>query len=110
MNFRADGAGCSSEMEALIEALNEASLDPYTRTRLIMDPVGTLEAMRVPIPAGVRVDVSTDGAGNVRLTVARPQPESSELSEEALDRVVGGAAEPCGGQEFAFSIVLGAAA
>lgn len=76
-------------LENLIEALNEATLDPGVRARLARDPMEALRALDVSIPDGVTVQVVERPNGLMRLILTELAP--CELSDDALDGVVGGA-------------------
>ncbi|MEW5728265.1 MAG: hypothetical protein AB1918_10610 [Pseudomonadota bacterium] len=80
------------ELEGLIEALNEATLDPLVRARLAADPVAALAELCIAVPKGIRVVVEHSAGGRARLVLAADGP--MPLADEVLDQVVGGTLAP----------------
>jgi len=63
--------------------------DPAFKAKLLADPQAALKDAGVAVPSGVTVKVVEDSASHVHL-VLPPKP-TGELSDEALDKVAGGA-------------------
>ncbi len=61
--------------------------DPDFKQRLIADPTATLRTEGVCVPEGVKVTVVENTATEFTFVIP---PETSELSDEAMDRVSGG--------------------
>ena len=62
--------------------------DPAFKAKLLADPHAALKDAGIPVPAGVTVKVVENTDTHVHL-VLPPKP-TTELSDEALDRVAGG--------------------
>lgn len=77
-----DSAGVYSKIVAM------AWHDPAFKAKLLADPNAILEEAGIRVPPGVRVKVVENSASVFHL-VLPPKP-TSELSDAALDRVVGG--------------------
>ena len=67
----------------------KAWTDEAFKARLIADPVTTLRANGVAVPAGVTVTVVEDSATHRHLVLPPPAAEG-ELSDEAVAGVAGG--------------------
>ena len=62
--------------------------DPEFKRRLLAEPIKTLRAEGVSVPDGIKVNVVENTAAEFTFVIL---PEPSELSEEALDGISGGA-------------------
>ncbi len=62
--------------------------DPEFKRRLIAEPIKTLRSEGVSLPDGVKVTVVENTATEFTFVIP---PEPSELSDEALEGVAGGA-------------------
>lgn len=67
--------------------------DPDFKARLVADPLGTLKAAGVALPAGVTVKVVENTDSHFHL-VLPPKP-TAELSDAALDKAAGAVADCC---------------
>src|SRR5512139_1603642 len=75
-----------AELGAKMEA------DPAFFDQLKQDPLATLDAMGIDVPAGVMVRIESEPDGGCRLVAYRS--EESELTDEELSKVAGGIAMP----------------
>jgi len=67
--------------------------DPSFKAKLVADPQAALKDAGVPVPPGVKLTVveNTD----THIHVVLPPKPTGDLSDEALDKVVGGASCTC---------------
>lgn len=82
------------ELEGLIEALNEATLDPLVRSLLAADPLGALRDLGIALPEGIGVAITHSPGGRTRLVLTTDGP--LPLGDDILDEVVGGTLAPFG--------------
>ena len=76
--------------EDLEQDLAERAQDPDFRERLLANPASVLsETYGMPLPADISVTVHEENANNIHFVL--PMAESSELSDDDLDAVAGGA-------------------
>ena len=63
--------------------------DSDFKTKLLANPAAALAEVGVEVPAGITLK-AVENTTNTLYLVIPPPPANDELSEEALDRVVGG--------------------
>ena len=67
--------------------------DPSFKAKLIADPEATLKDAGVSVPPGVKLTMVENTDKHVHVVL--PVKPTGDLSDEALDKVVGGAAWGC---------------
>jgi len=76
--------------QGIEQDLAERAQDPDFRERLLADPGSVLsETYGMSLPADIHVTVHEENANNIHFVL--PMPENSELSDDELDAVAGGA-------------------
>jgi hypothetical protein len=71
------------------EAYGKMVARAWSGPQLLADPIAALATVAAPVPPGLRIKVVENTEDLVHL-VLRPPPADAVLSDEALERAVGG--------------------
>ena len=88
-------SGASTYQQAYAKVLAKAWSDPAYKTRLLADPAAALTELGLPVPKGRTLRVIEDTDSEMHVVLPRP-PKGVELSDEVLDRAVGGGCSSSG--------------
>jgi hypothetical protein len=86
----------STAQQAYAKVLAKAWSDPAYKARLLANPAAALTELGVPVPKHRTLRVIEDTDSEMHVVLPRP-PKGAELSDEALDRAVGGGCS-CSGE------------
>ena len=85
----------SAAQQAYAKVLAKAWSDPAYKARLLADPAAALTELGVPVPKQRTLRVIEDTDSEMHVVLPRP-PKGVELSDEVLDRAVGGGCSSSG--------------